>query len=122
MGYGTARRVPLGWCGGTRSRGPSREAAGEFPADALLFTGPRGARRRVGWVEPSGLAFGKPKDRLRETHRRGRGLMGFARAQPILRFLRAAPHGPPSRGCAVFSLLFTRRRALKREFVAAPGA
>jgi hypothetical protein len=23
----------------------------------------------VGWVEPSGLAFGKPKDRLRETHR-----------------------------------------------------
>src|SRR5712672_4513657 len=25
--------------------------------------------RAVGWVEPSGLAFGKPKDRLRETHR-----------------------------------------------------
>src|SRR5712672_2680332 len=22
----------------------------------------------VGWIEPSGLAFGKPKDRLRETH------------------------------------------------------
>src|ERR1700704_284846 len=26
------------------------------------------ASKQVGWVEPSGLAFGKPKDRLRETH------------------------------------------------------
>jgi hypothetical protein len=38
----------------------------------------------VGWVEPSGLAFGKPKDRLRETHqrRRDRELMGFASLNP----------------------------------------
>src|SRR4030088_963546 len=26
------------------------------------------ASKQVGWVEPSGLAFGKPKDGLRETH------------------------------------------------------
>jgi hypothetical protein len=25
--------------------------------------------RPAGWVEPTGLAFGKPKDKLLETHR-----------------------------------------------------
>jgi xanthine dehydrogenase iron-sulfur cluster and FAD-binding subunit A len=44
-------------------------------------------RERVGWVEPPGLASGKPEDRLRETHHLNGGsdTMGFADAQPILR-------------------------------------
>ena len=114
MGYGTARRkpVPAGMprlFRRSRTGGASHDAAGRFPVDSLLFTGPRGARWRVGWVERS------------ETHRACCGLMGFARAQPILRFLRAAPHGPPSRGCVVFSLLFTRRRGLEGEFLPAPA-
>src|SRR6266853_2673356 len=43
----------------------------------------------VGWVEPPGPAFGRPDDKLRETHHQPRHLeppsMGFADAQPILR-------------------------------------
>jgi xanthine dehydrogenase iron-sulfur cluster and FAD-binding subunit A len=40
----------------------------------------------VGWVEPSGLAFGKPKDRLRETHQSApHDMVDFAVAQPTLR-------------------------------------
>ena len=46
MGYGTARRkpVPAGLprlFRRSRSRGASDDAAGKFPADSLLFTGPR---------------------------------------------------------------------------------
>src|SRR5258705_7800186 len=79
MGYGTARRkpVPAGLprlFRRSRTCGASHEAAGKFPVDSLLFTGPRGA-----------------------------------------------PHGPPSRGWVVFSLLFTRRRGLEGEFVPAPA-
>ena len=50
-------------------------------------------KERVGWVEPPGLAFGKPEDRLRETHHDGAGgkMMGFADAQPILR-VNGQPH------------------------------
>jgi carbon-monoxide dehydrogenase small subunit len=45
------------------------------------------AKAPVGWVEPPGLAFGEPEDRLRETHHREApsDAMGFAGAQPILR-------------------------------------
>ena len=42
----------------------------------------------VGRVEPPGPAFGRPDDKLRETHPRSscsvQLMMGFARAQPIL--------------------------------------
>jgi carbon-monoxide dehydrogenase medium subunit len=47
-------------------------------------------KESVGWAEPPGLASGKPEDRLRETHQKPhqefpQEVMGFARAQPILR-------------------------------------
>src|SRR5258705_12406607 len=40
--------------------------------------------KTVGWVEPSGPAFGRPNDKLGETHRHDDG---FRFAQPILRFI-----------------------------------
>jgi tripartite-type tricarboxylate transporter receptor subunit TctC len=47
------------------------------------------SRTNVGWLEPSGPAVGRPDDKLREPHhgpvRAARLMMGFARAQPILR-------------------------------------
>src|SRR5690242_21469063 len=48
------------------------------------------ARKAVGCVEPPGLAFGEPEDRLSKTHQMPSrelppDMMGFADAQPILR-------------------------------------
>ena len=37
----------------------------------------------VGWVEPTGPAFGRPDDKLRETHHlAGAGMVGFAALYP----------------------------------------
>jgi hypothetical protein len=41
-----------------------QEEQGQLTGRSLLVSG-----GHIGWVEPSDLAFGKPNDRLRETHR-----------------------------------------------------
>src|SRR5712675_694371 len=150
MGYGTARRkpVPAGMprlFRRSRTCGASHDAAGKFPADSLLFTGKRGARRPVGWVEPSGLAFGKPKDRLRETHPtflartpHGEERRAATRLEHLVVRSARSARLEPWAACAALArrpsfetrpsaapqdeVVRVGKRALKREFVAAAGA